>query len=83
MSVYIREGFWAPREFVDRKWVYMELSDLVALADQTEKLALRRLQGRIRHHVEQSNVELADVLLLRSLRRQHGGAIVLQALERR
>ena len=53
------------RQGVEGEGVDIELGDLVALSDQPEELALGRLQGGVGHHVQQPDVELADVLVER------------------
>ncbi len=45
--------------------MHVELSDLVALADKPEELPLGRRQRRVRHHVEQADMQFADVLMER------------------
>jgi hypothetical protein len=61
--------------------VHVELGDGIALADQAEELALGGPQGCIGHHVEQTDVQLADVLVLGALGREHGDPFVAQTLE--
>ena len=49
--------------------------------DQAEELALGRRERGIRHHIEQPDMQLADLLMDRVVRRQHGFALALQAFK--
>ena len=59
----MRPGLGAPRQGLQAEGMDVELGDLIALADQAEELALGGGQGRVRHHVEQADMQLADVLM--------------------
>ena len=61
--------------------VNIYLGDAVAAADEAQELALGRLQGRIRHHVQQPDVQLADVLAGRPFRAEDIEPLRLQACE--
>ena len=43
--------------------MHVDLRDLVRVPDQLHELLLSHLQGRIRHHIQQADVQFADVLL--------------------
>jgi hypothetical protein len=68
---------------LETEGVNVELGDLIALADEAEKLAFGRRQGGVRHHVAQADVQLADVLLVGAGRVQDVLALGAQALEGR
>ncbi len=57
----------------------IELRDLVALADQAEELALGGRECRVGHHVQEPDVQRADLLLLREVAGQYGLALAPQA----
>jgi hypothetical protein len=77
-------AFLAARDGVQGEWVHIELGDGVALADQPEELPLGGLQGGVRHHVEQADVQFADILRRRPFFGQDDvGAGLAQALQRR
>ena len=59
----------------------VELRDRVGLADQTEELAFGRLQRGVRHHVQEADMEFADLLVRSAVGRQHRDAVLAQALE--
>ena len=59
----------------------IELGDLVALPDQAEELALGGLQGGVGHHVQQPDMQLADVLVQGPIRVEDLLALVAQALK--
>jgi hypothetical protein len=61
--------------------MHVELRDLVALADQPEELSFGGRERRVRHHVQQSDVELADVLVQGRLAREDGLAFRAQGRE--
>ena len=63
--------------------MHVELGDRIALTDQPEELAFGRRQRLVRHHVQQTDVQLADVLVQRTVRRQHIDALLSQAFESR
>ena len=68
-------------QFLQRERVHIELGDLIAAAHQSEELALGRGQCRIRHHVQNTDVQLADGLVQRPARLEDGLALLSQALD--
>ena len=50
--------------------VDMELSDSIGSAEQAQELAFGRLQGRIGHHIEHADVQLANILVHGAVQRQ-------------
>ena len=77
----MRRALGAAFQLFERERVHVELRDLVALAHEAEELAFGGGEGRIRHHVEQADVQFADVLAQRHVGRHHGSAFLLQARE--
>ena len=73
----------AARELLERKRMHVELRDLVRLAHEPEELAFGGRERGIGHHVQQSDVHLADVLLERDVARNDVLAFLPEALERR
>ena len=63
------------------KDMHIKLGDLVAVANQAHELAFSDLQRGIRHHIQQANVQLTNILRRRSRKRQHFLAPLAQALE--
>ena len=76
-------GFGVAFELRDGKRVDVELRDRVAAADQANELPLGGGECRVRHHIEQADVQLADVLLARPVQRQYGLAALSQHFEGR
>ena len=67
----------------DAEGVDVDLGDAVAGADEAHVLLLGHQQRGVRHHVQQADVELADVLRLGALDGEDVLALGTQALERR
>ncbi len=65
------------------KRINEELGNAVAAADQADELALGRPQRRIRHHVQEADVQFADVLVYRAIERQHFVTLVAKVTEGR
>ncbi len=63
------------------KRVHEELGDPVTAADEADELALRRPQRRIRHHVQKTDVQLADVLVHGTVQRQDFVSLFAQLAE--
>jgi hypothetical protein len=51
--------------------MHIKLRNLIAFTDQAKKLPLSRFQCCIRHHVQQADVQLANLLLQGEITRQH------------
>ncbi len=83
VAIDVRARGRRTRQRVERERVDEKLRDRVALADQAQKLALGRLERGVRHHVEQADVQLADILPERGARRQHAQAVALELGEGR
>ena len=62
IGINVSGGLGAARQAGNGKGVNVELHDLVAVADEAHVLLLGYRKGGIRHHVQQPDVELADVL---------------------
>jgi hypothetical protein len=77
----VRTALGSARQLFQRERVHVELGDLVALADQPEELPLGGRQRGVRHHVEQADVQLADILMHGLVARQDGLALLFQAGE--
>ena len=80
-DVLTRRG--ATRQLRQGEGVDVKLRDRVALADQAEELSLGRPQRLVRHHVAQTDVQFADVLVHGPVGRQHLQALFAQAREGR
>ena len=65
----------------DAERVDVELHDLIAPADEAQKLALGGLQRGIGHHVQEADVQGADVLIARARRLYDELALVFEALK--
>ena len=63
--------------------VHVELRDVVRTADQPHELLLGHLEGGVRHHVQEADVQGSNVLALRLLRREHGVPVATQVAEGR
>ncbi len=63
--------------------MHVKLRDGIALTNQPKELTLSCRQRGIRHHVEQPNVQLANILMQRSIQRRDRFAIAAQAFEGR
>ncbi len=72
----MRPGRLAAIQPGQRERVDEELRNRVAAADKMDELPLGCLQRRIRHHVQEADVQLADVLVLRTVERQDDMAVV-------
>ena len=69
VSVDMRLSFRASLHAVNRERMDMKLGDLVAGADQTEKLPFRGFQGGVGHNVQQADMQFAYRLMPGSIRR--------------
>ncbi len=76
-------GLGAAFELLEGERMHVELGDLVALPHEAKELALGGRQGGVRHHVEQSDVEFANVLVDGELPGNHRLPFLDQAAERR
>ena len=76
-------GRLTARESLDRERMHVKLDDRVCGPDQSEELPLGRLQRGIRHHVQQPDMHLPDVLMLRHINGEHGLSLVDKTLKRR
>ena len=83
ITLDIGPGLGPAWQGLETEGVHVKLGDLIALADEAEKLAFGRRQGGVRHHVAQANVQFADVLLVGAGRVQDILALGAQALEGR
>ena len=70
------------RQCVERKRMHEKLRDRIALADQAQELPFGGLERGIGHHVEQADMQFANILLVGMTRRQHAQALALQLFER-
>ncbi len=64
-----------------RKWIDEKLRDGITTADQSDELPLGRGKCCVRHHVQKTDVQLTNVLLLRAIERQHHLTAITQDLE--
>ena len=55
-------GLRTARQAGNRERMHIELGDLVGVAHQLHELRFGDAQGCIRHHVEQADMQLADIL---------------------
>jgi hypothetical protein len=55
----------------------IELRDLIRLPNETQELAFRGCQGGIRHHIEQTDMKLTDILLKSKPFRDDEGSFTL------
>ncbi len=83
ITVDVRLGRGGPLQLPEGEGIDIELGDLIALVDEAQELPLRGGQDRIRHHVQEPDVQLADILLQRLVRFQDRLALSAQMLERR
>ena len=65
------------------KWVDVELHHLIAMPDEAHKLALSGLQRGIGHHIQEADMQSADILRACALRLYYELALILQAFEAR
>ena len=63
--------FGSAIKLLQRKGIDVKLCDSIAAADQAYELIFRRSQRGIRHHVEKTNVQLANVLLFCAIKAEH------------
>ncbi len=54
---------FAATKLCERERIDIELGDRIARPDEADELALGRGQCRIGHHVQQADVQLADILV--------------------
>ena len=66
---------------VYREGVYMKLGNLVACANQPEKLSFGCLQCCIGHHIEQADMHFPNILMTCALRRQYFFTFFVQAFK--
>ena len=83
ISLDVGPGLGLAGQGLETEGVNVELGDLIALADEAEKLALGRRQGGVRHHVAQADVQFANVLLVGAGWVQDVLSLGTQALEGR
>src|SRR5512139_1843063 len=69
--VHMLLSLGAALQLLEGEGMHVELRDLVALAYEAEELPLGRLQRRIGHHVEQSDMEFANILTSVVITRKH------------
>ncbi len=81
VALHMGAALGRARDAVERERVDIELRDLIALTHQTEELPLGGLERGIRHHVEQADVHLADVLPQGVVVGEHGRPFAAQAIE--
>ena len=84
VAIEILARLRAARARIDGERMHVDLRDPVAGSDEAHELPLGRLERRVRHHVEQPDVQLPDVLMPRALERQYllpGRAQPLEARE--
>ena len=74
-------GFFSSRQFLEGKRVHEKLCDRIRLSDQAEELPFRRLDGGVRHHVQQPHMQLAYRLTGSSLGSQDILSLGTQTLE--
>ncbi len=79
IPVDVSLGRFAAREPFDGEGMHVKLHDRVGGADQPIKLPFGGFQGRIRHHVQQPDVHLADILMPRALHSQDFLTLFAQA----
>ena len=59
----VRLRFFTSRQRIQRKRVDMKLCNVIGRAHQTEKLPLGGFHRRIRHHIEEPNMQLTNILM--------------------
>ena len=62
IPVHVLPAFPAALQFLQGERVQVKPRYLVAFTDQPEELSLRGLQGLVRHHVQQADMQLAHFL---------------------
>jgi hypothetical protein len=79
----VAERIGAAFQFRQGKRVDEKLRNAVTAADEAYELALGGPQRRIRHHVQEADVQLANILVDRTIDRQHLVALIAQVTEGR
>ena len=83
VAIDVRARLGIARQGVERKRVHEKLRDRVAFADQPEELLLGRAERRVGHHVEQPDMQLANILVRGEPGIQYAHALAAQAFETR
>jgi hypothetical protein len=69
MLADVFQSFGSAVQFRHGERVYVKLRDLVTRSNQPDELSLGGSHRRIGHHIKQADMQLANVLLQRSLSR--------------
>jgi hypothetical protein len=69
---------FAARQRIQREGVHVKLGDRIAFADEAQELPLGRLERGVRHHVQQTDVQFTNILLVRRVSVQYPQAFLFQ-----
>ncbi len=82
VPIDMRLSFFATGQSGNSERMYIKLADLIAGANQPEKLPLGGFQGFVRHHVQQADMQGANVLVSSAFHAQNFFTFFLETLKR-
>lgn len=81
MLVDVGLGVWGAAEAGEGEGVDIELGDLVTVADKAHKLLFGDTEGGIGHHIEEADMEFADILVESVVEGEDFLAVLAQVIE--